>query len=177
MLIPDPTASVLLLENLMFFAIASVILIVGIKRYPNARPFPGPVTPWPAWFKVWFKVIWVVGFLLPIIALVGWGLIAGETITLLALAPYFIMFFLQIGSEQYIWKKHQSPIWVIVPCLYLPWRVWQCVRGLETIEPRADLFFVEYTLWALLILWIINVGVHYTGIPASMRWNEPRASN
>ncbi len=176
MLIPSPTATTLLFENLIFFTIATLILAVGIKRYPGARPFPGPVTPWPAWFKVWFKVIWVVGFLLPILILVGWGGVAGESIVWLAIGPYFLLFFLQIGTEQVIWKKYQSPMWVAVPCLYLPWRVWQCVRGLETIDPRTDLAFVEYTLWALLILWIINIGVHFTGIPASMRWNEPRAN-
>lgn len=176
MQIPSPTALTLLIETLLFLVVATTVLTVGVLRYPNPRPFPGPVTPWPRWFQIWFKVIWLVGFAIPIVVLVGWGVIGGETIVLLALGPYFVTFIIQIVSEQVVWKKYKSPMWVAVPCLYLPWRVWQSVRGLETIEPRPDLVFVEYSLWALLILWIINIGVHYTGIPNSMRWNEPRAT-
>jgi len=176
MLIPEPTAYALFIENLIFLVLATLVLVVGVKRYPDARPFPGPVKPWPLWFRIWFPIIWFVGGVIPLITLVGWGIIGGNTSVVLALTPYFVMFFLQIVSEQVVWKNFQSPIWVIVPCLYLPWRVWQCVRGLETLGPDSGLLVADITLWALLVLWILNIFVHFTGIPNSMRWNEPRAN-
>jgi hypothetical protein len=168
--IGQPTVSLIVIENLVFFAIASTILAVGYLRYRGTAPFPGPVKPWPKWFQVWFRVIWIAGFLLPIATLIAFGFVPGDTAVILALSPYFVMFFLQIASEQYVWQAHKSPIWVAVPCLYLPWRVWQVVRGFEVMEPYPHLTLVTYTLWVLFILWIINIGVHFTGIPASMRY-------
>jgi hypothetical protein len=61
------------------------------------------------------------------------------------------------------------------PGLYLPFQVLECVQVLETTEPRENLIFIEYTLCALPIFGIIKIGVHFTSIPASMKWNEPRA--
>lgn len=167
-----PTPSLIIAENLVFFVIASIILAVGVLRYRGTAPFPGPVKPWPAWFQVWFRVIWIAGFLLPIATLIYFGFIPGDQAVILTLVPYFVMFFVQIGSEQLLWQKYKSPIWVAVPALYLPWRVWQVVRGFETMEAYPHQTFVIYTLWVLFILWIINVGVHYTGIPASMRYPQ-----
>ena len=37
-------------------------------------------------------------------------------------------------------------------------------RGFQVMEPYPHLTIVTYTLWVLFILWIINIGVHYTGI-------------
>jgi hypothetical protein len=165
-----PSLQLLVIENIAFLAIASAILVVGVVRYRGTAPFPGPVTPWPMWFQTWFRVIWIAGFLLPLGSLVYFGFIGADPAVILALAPYFIMFVAQIATEQYVWKAHASPIWVAVPALYLPWRLWQVVRGFQVMEPYPQNAFVIYTLWVLFILWVINIGVHYTGIPASMRY-------
>jgi hypothetical protein len=168
--IDPPTLGLIAIENAVFFLIASSILAVGILRYRGTAPFPGPVTPWPMWFQVWFRVIWIAGFILPLGVIIAFGFVPLDRAVILALAPYFLMFMVQIASEQYVWQVHKSPIWVAVPCLYLPWRVWQVVRGFEVMEPYPHLTLVTYTLWVLLILWIINIGVHFSGIPASMRY-------
>jgi hypothetical protein len=165
-----PTLPTIVVENLVFFAVACAVLAVGVLRYRGTAPFPGPVTPWPTWFQVWFRVIWIAGFLLPLGTLIYFGILPGDGMVVLALAPYFVMFFVQIASEQYVWKAHASPIWVSVPALYLPWRLWQVLRGFQVMEPYPHQTFVIYTLWVLFILWIINIGVHYSGIPASMRY-------
>lgn len=170
--IGPPTLGVIAAENAVFFVIASAILAVGYLRYRGTAAFPGPVRPWPMWFQIWFRVIWIVGFILPIGTIIAFGFIPGDTAVILALAPYFVMFFVQIASEQYVWQVHKSPIWVAVPCLYLPWRLWQITRGFQVMEPYPHLTIVTYTLWALFILWIINIGVHFTGIPMSMRYHK-----
>ncbi len=170
--IGTPTLGLIVAENAAFFVIASIILSIGVLRYRGTAPFPGPVRPWPTWFQIWFRVIWIAGFLLPLAALVGFGLVPNDGAVILALAPYFVMFVLQIVSEQYLFQVHKSPIWVAVPCLYLPWRLWQVVRGFQVMEPYPHLTLVTYTLWVLFVLWIINIGVHLTGIPGSMRYRQ-----
>ena len=166
------TAQYLFMENLVFFLLTLPFLYVGNLRYEGRREFPGPVTPWPDWFRVWFKVIWGVGFVLPLLALlVSWQF--GQLhIALLALGPYFIMFFVQIGTELFCMKQWKSPIWVAVPCLYLPWRLFQIYRGWETTEPIDGTIIIDITLSALFVLWVINIAVHYSGIPRQMRWDE-----
>jgi hypothetical protein len=71
--------------------------------------------------------------------------------------------------ELVAWKRLRSPIWVIVPCLFLPWRLFQVWQGMG-LAPHAPL--TALTLDALFILWVINIGVHYTNIPNTMRWNS-----
>jgi hypothetical protein len=119
-------------------------------------------------------VIWVIGLVLPLVALGYDGLIRARTPVLLALLPYFLTFFAQVATEIYVWKRWRSPVWVIVPCLYLPWRVYQQAVGLEVIRGE-DVPLTSLTLYALLILWIINIGVHYTNIVNTLRWDaHPR---
>lgn len=170
--IGTPTLGLIVAENLVFLAVASVILAVGVRRYRGTAPFPGPVRPWPLWFQIWFRVIWIAGFLLPAAVIIAFGFIPGDGAVMLALGPYFVMFIVQIAAEQYVWRVHKSPIWVSVPALFLPWRLWQVVRGFQVMEPYPHQTLVTYTLWVLFVLWIINIGVHYTGIPASMRYHK-----
>ena len=49
------------------------------------------------------------------------------------------------------------------------------VRGFRGLEYAPDApLLTTATLYALILLWIINVGVHYTNIPASLRWDYHR---
>jgi hypothetical protein len=161
----------IIVQELVFFALACTALVWAQWRLPKpSASFPGPRPVGPI-FKVWLVVIWVVGLLLPLVALVVDGWLGGRTDTRLALVPYFVMFFAQVGSELFVWKRWRSPVWVIVPCLYLPWRLYQVARGMEGLEdPAASLTLV--TLSALFVLWVINIGVHYTNIPATLRWDS-----
>jgi hypothetical protein len=156
-------------ENLAFFLLACACLLWARWRTLPGPVFPGPRPVGPG-FRAWLLVIWLVGLALPLAALGFDGLVRGRSVVLLALLPYFAMFFAQVGSEIYVWKRWRSPIWVIIPCLYLPWRVYQQAVGLELTQ-GADVPLTRFTLAALLVLWIINVGVHYTNIVNTLRWD------
>jgi hypothetical protein len=160
------------LQEPLFLAFACSCLAWAQWRLPErVAAFPGPRPVGPV-FKGWLLVIWGVGLALPLVALVVDGVLGGHAGTRLALLPYFAMFAAQVASELWCWKRLRSPVWVIVPCLYLPWRLWQCVRGLDVAPPEATLTFA--TLWALAALWLVNIGVHYTNIPRTLRWDYHR---
>jgi hypothetical protein len=171
-MLQGPSLQTVLLQEAVFFLLACACLAWAQWRLPKpSARFPGPRPVGPV-FKFWLVTIWVVGLLLPLAALVVDGAIRGSAAAALALLPYFWAFAAQVASELFCWKRWGSPVWVIVPCLYLPWRVWQGFRGLEYAPelPGPTLF----TLYALVVLWIINIGVHYTNVPASLRWDQHR---
>jgi len=157
-----------LLANVAFFAFACAVLVWAQWRTVPGPRFPGPQPVGPV-FKVWLVVIWVVGLLLPLVALaVEWS-----TPTRLALLPYIVMFVAQVATELFVWKRWRSPVWVLVPCLYLPWRLFQSGWGWVAVDAAA-LPLTSLTMAALFVLWAINIGVHYTNIANTLRWaNHP----
>jgi hypothetical protein len=119
---------------------------------------------------VWLVVIWVVGLLLPLVALALDGWQGDRADVRAALLPYFALFFAQVAAELFVWKHWRSPVWVLVPCLFLPWRLYQVMRGFDGLtDPAPTMTLV--TLYALAVLWIVNIGVHYTNIPGTLRWD------
>jgi hypothetical protein len=163
------------MHNLIFLLLASAALAWAQWRTLPGPAFPGPRPVGPV-FKVWLVVIWTVGLLLPLAAILVDGVIGGNRAVLWALVPYLIMFVAQVLSELFVWKRWRSPVWVLVPCLYLPWRLYQVAMGFDIMgEAGAMPLLTLITLWALLLLWIINIGVHYTNIPNTLRWDyHPR---
>lgn len=163
-------------QNIAFFLIASLYVAIGARRIAGSAPFPGPRPP-PNWFKVWLVVIWVIGLLLPVVTLAYEWVTAGATNVVVGLGAYLVMLFAQVYTEIFVWKRWRSAIWVIVPCLYLPWRLWQCVWGFGLpAVAESELGVVTYI--ALIALWVINIGVHFTNVPLTMRWDHhPKDSN
>ena len=168
-LFDDPLRSALL-QNVVFFLIASLYVWIGARRAAGTAPFPGPRPP-PTWFKIWLVVIWLVGLVLPLVTLVIEGMLNGNRPVAVGLAAYLVMFVAQVATEIFVWKRWRSPIWVIVPCLYLTWRLWQCAWGMSL--PGVDGSALAVTTWiALFALWVINIGVHFTNIPLTLRWDQ-----
>ncbi len=159
----SPTA--ILASNIGFFAFACAVLAWAQWRSEPGPRFPGP-GPVGRVFKAWLIVIWVVGLLLPLAALV----IEWSAPTRLALLPYLAMFVAQVATELFVWKRWGSPVWVLVPCLYLPWRLFQSWIGIGIVDD-AGLPLTLFTMYALFVLWAINIGVHYTNIPNTLRWS------
>ena len=164
-----PTMSQLVFENAMFLLFTLPCLVWGWRRYDAQAAFPGPVTPWPAWFKVWFRVIWLVGIALPLGVSIYYVIRGEAAVAAVALGAYFFLFVIQIATELTC-IRFRSPVWVAVPCLYLPWRLVQLERGLSGLEPEDGLMRV--TLWLLIALWTVNIWVHFSGIPNQMRWHR-----
>ena len=173
-MISDPLWSAVA-QNIAFFAIASVYVWLGARRLTGTAAFPGPRPP-PNWFKAWLVVIWIVGLVLPVITLVLVGLMGGIRDVSIGLAAYLVMFFAQVATELFVWKRWRSPIWVIVPCLYLSWRLWQIVWAwnLPAVDSSA---LATFTYGALFVLWVINIGVHFTNIPRTLRWDCKESNN
>lgn len=158
--------STVISANIAFFAFACAVLIWAQWRAVPGPTFPGPPPVGPV-FKIWLIVIWVVGLLLPLAAL----MLEWSAATRLAILPYLALFIMQVATELFVWKRWQSPVWVLVPCLYLPWRVFQSGWGFVSVDPTA-LPLTSFTLAALFALWLINIGVHYTNIVNTLRWSS-----
>ena len=158
--------STVLAANIAFFAFACAVLVWAQWRTDLGPRFPGPQPVGPV-FKVWLVVIWVVGLLLPLAALV----LEWSQPTRLALLPYLATFVLQVATELFVWKRWQSPVWVLVPCLYLPWRLFQSGWGWTSVEASV-LPLTSIMMAALFILWLINIGVHYTNVANTLRWSH-----
>ena len=62
------TVANLLIENLLFFAIATSFFIIVGWAWKHSKPFYLP-EPLPDWFKIWFGTVQVVGILLPLLAM------------------------------------------------------------------------------------------------------------
>ncbi|HPF25269.1 MAG TPA: hypothetical protein P5528_02710 [Steroidobacteraceae bacterium] len=59
---------------------------------------------------------------------------------------------------------------VMQEAAFLPWRLYQVSRGFEVLQEPAPALTLT-TLYALVVLWVIDIGVHYTNIPATLRWD------
>jgi hypothetical protein len=159
-----------LAQNIAFFLIASLYFWIGARRTRGTAVFPGPRPP-PTWFKVWLVVIWLVGLLLPLVTLLVEGVLRANAAIVIGLGAYLGMFVMQVATEIFVWKRWRSPIWVIVPCLYLAWRLWQCAWGMG-LPGGFDSTLAQLTWIALFVLWVINIGVHFTNIPLTLRWDH-----
>lgn len=135
----------LLFENLLFFVIATSFLVIVGWAWRHSKPYSLP-QPLPAWFNVWFLTVQVVGGLLPLLAILLWGVWWGYSSVLTVLIPYFVMLGLQILSEIVTLRQFHSIVWVMVPYLYLPYRVWQLYEGLTLLSPTSELMWVQNLL-------------------------------
>lgn len=158
----------LLLENLIFFLIATSFLVVVGWAWRHAKPFNLP-EPLPGWFKIWFGTVQVLGVLLPLPIMVLSG-IRGYTSALIVLSWYFVMLALQILSEIITLRQFQNVVWVMVPYLYLPYRFWQLYEGLTILGSASELLWIRYLLVLEIVLWTGNYALDLSQLPRLFRW-------
>lgn len=165
----SPTEVKLLFENLLFFAIATSFLVVVNWAWRQSKPYSLP-QPLPEWFRVWFLTVQVVGGLLPLLAMLLWGVWWGYSSVLTVLIPYFVMLGLQILSEIVTLRQFHSVVWVMVPYLYLPYRIWQLYEGLTLLSPTSELMWVQNLLLVEIVLWTLNYALDLSQLPRLLRW-------
>lgn len=156
-------------ENFIFLVLATSFLVFVGWVWRESKPFTLP-QPLPTWFKAWLSVVLVLGVLLPLIALILWGVCWGKTSVVLALVPYFLMLGFQIISESVTLNQFQSCVWVMIPCLYLPYRIWQLYSGITLLSGESELILIQNLLRLEIGLWIFNYGVHLSQLPRLLRW-------
>ena len=159
----------LFLENLLFLAIATSFTAIAHLAWRDLKPFTLP-DPLPDWFKIWFGTVQVVGVVIPLLAMFLWGVWWGYTSVLTVFIPYFVMLGLQILFEILTLRRFQSVVWVMVPYLYLPYRIWQLYEGLTILSPESDLIWIRYLLIVEIVLWTGNYALDLAQLPRLFRW-------
>jgi hypothetical protein len=167
----SPTILHLFWENFIFLILSTSFLVfVGwVWRY--SKPFTLP-QPLPTWFKGWLFLVLALGVVLPLITLILWGLCWGKTSVVLVLVPYFLMLGFQILSESVTLNQFRSCVWVMIPCIYLPYRIWQLYSGITLLSGESDLILIQNLLLLEIGLWIFNYGVHLSQLPRLLRWEQ-----
>lgn len=163
------TEAYLLVENLLFFAIATSFFFIVGWAWRSAKPFYLP-EPLPGWFRIWFGTVQVIGGLIPLIVMLVWGVWWGYTSVLTVLIPYFVVLGLQILSESMSLRQFHSVVFVMVPYLYLPYRIWQLYEGLSLLNPASELVWVRNLLLVEIVLWTLNYALDLSQLPRLMRW-------
>lgn len=158
----------LLLESTVFFVIATGFLAIAGWAWRHVNPFELP-KPLPGWFKYWFGLVQVLGILLPLGALV-WAIWQGEPLIWMIFAAYFLLLGLQILTEFLTLKQLKSVVWVMVPYLYVPYRLWQLYEGFELTTGRSDLAWIQLLLAAEIVVWGISYLLTLAQLPRLFRW-------
>lgn len=159
----------LFLENLLFLVVATSFTIIVGWAWRNSKPFSLP-EPVPEWFKIWFGTVQVVGVLLPLLAMLLWGVWLGYSSVLTVLAWYFVVLGLQILFEILTLRQFHSVVWVMVPYLYLPYRIWQLYEGLTLLASESELMWVRNLLIVEIVLWTANYSLDLSQLPRLFRW-------
>lgn len=159
----------LLIENAIFLGVSTIFLVIVGYAWRDTKPFQLP-KPLPPWFKVWFGSVQFLGAVVPLITLILFGFIWGYRSVILIFTSFIIILGLQILAELLTLRRFQSPIWVMVPYLYLPYRFWQLYEGLQLLEPESELIWVRYVLILNLVVWIVNYLLDLSQLPKLFRW-------
>lgn len=159
----------LLLENCIFFLIATSFLAITTWAWREVSPYALP-KPLPGWFKYWFGSVQFLGILPPFVAL-GWGFWQNESVVWMVFLAYFILLILQILFESLTLRRLHSVTWVMVPYLYVPYRLWQLYEGFLLIDGRADLTWIQWLLMAEIVVWAINYLLDLSQLPRLFQWD------
>jgi hypothetical protein len=163
------------LENLLFFILATLFTVIVGWANRRAKPMSVP-EPLPGWYKIWFGTVQVGGILLPLVVMLLWGVLWGYHSVLTVLVWYFVMLGLQILFESVTLRQFHSVTWVMVPYLYLPYRIWQLYEGLGIVGYEPDLIWVRNLLLLEIVLWAGNYALDVSRLPILFRWETQHRS-
>ncbi|KJH71410.1 hypothetical protein [Aliterella atlantica] len=155
-------------EDLLFLLTATLFLAIVGWAWRKAKPYQLPEL-LPSWFKIWFLSVQIGGGLIPFIVLL-WVVWQGKDRAIVVLASYFVMLALQILSEIATLRWFHSVVWVMVPYLYLPYRIWQLYEGIFILAPDTNLVWVQNLLLVEIVLWTLNYALDLSQLPRLLRW-------
>lgn len=156
-------------QDLLFLAIATTFFIVVGWAWRFAKPYDLP-QPLPDWFRIWFLTAQIGGGLLPLIGL-GWGIWRSYSNVVAVLVSYLVMLGLQVLSEIVSLRQFRSVVFVMVPYLYLPYRIWQLYEGM-TLIASDELGWIQTLLWVEIGLWTANYVLDLSQLPRLLRWED-----
>lgn len=159
----------LFLENLCFFLIATTFTLIVSQGWKNAKPYTLPL-PFPSWYKWWLLPVQILGGLLPLPVMLLWGLWWQHQNVVLVIGWYYIILVLQILTEIWTLRKLQNVVWVMVPYIYLPYRLWQLYEGFTLLSSEPNVLWVRYFLIFELLLWLGNYVIDVSQLPRLFRW-------
>jgi hypothetical protein len=160
-------------ENLVFLVASTLFLGIVGWTWRNTKPYHLP-EPLPMWFMVWFGTVQLFGGILPFVALGLWGVWWGYASVVMVLIPYLVLLGLQILAEIIALRQFHTVVWVMIPYVYVPYRVWQLYEGLERLEPIPALFWVRVLLWVNVVMWIGNYFLDLAQLPRLLFWPRDR---
>jgi hypothetical protein len=159
----------LFLENLIFFLLATSLIVVLGWTWRDAKPV-SPPNPLPTWLKIWFRTVQLLGLLLPLLVMLLWGVWWGYASVLTVLSWYLINIGLQVLSEIVTLRQFPNVVWVMVPYVYLPYRFWQLYESWTILGSETELLWVRNLLVFELVLWIVNYALDVSQLPRLFRW-------
>lgn len=101
-----------------------------------------------------------------------WGVWWHYDKVLIVLASYFVMLVLQVISESVSLRQFNSVVFVMVPYLHLPYRIWQLFESLTLLSPENELFWVKNLLLVQIVLWTLNYALDLTQLPRLFKWED-----
>jgi hypothetical protein len=158
----------IVLEDLIFLVLATAFLGATNWAWRATRPYELP-QPLPHWFRFWFLTLQIGGIGLPLVVL-AWALWQGEAIVSTVLLSYLGMLAEQILSESLSLRQLRSTAFVMVPYLYIPYRLWQLDEGFNLLD-GLELDWVRWVLLFEIVLWIGNYCLDLAQLPRLLHWD------
>ncbi|RZM81810.1 hypothetical protein [Leptolyngbya iicbica] len=158
----------LLIENGTFFLLSTLFLVGGGWSWRNAQPYELP-KPLPAWFQVWFGVVQFWGSVPPLIAMIC-GFWQGIPLLKQVLLAYFVLLALQVMIEVLTLRQFQSIAWVMVPYLYVPYRLWQLWEGLTLTTAQSSESWLALFFISEMVVWGSNYLLDLAQLPRLLQW-------
>lgn len=156
-------------EILLFLLASTAFLGIVGWAWRSLQPYRLP-EPLPGWFRVWFISVQIGGGLVPLGVLV-WSLGGADTRITMILVTYLVNLGLQVLAESLTLRQFRSVVWVMVPYLYVPFRLWQLYEGLMLFA-SGELGWFQALLVAEIVLWMINYSLNLSQLPRLAGWPQ-----
>jgi len=162
-------------ENSLFVIIATSFFAVVGWSWRKTKPYTLPQL-LPSWFGVWFITVQIGGIGLPLLGLLG-GIWKGYLEVVTILVSYFLILVLQILTESLSLRWFRSTVFVMVPYIYLPYRLWQLTEGLMLLNPIDESIWVRSLLLGEIVLWTANYALDLSQLPRLFQWSLPTSNS